>query len=225
MFSQGLSRLAIAVVSAGAALAPSVATASDDADSCDVVDVEYATAAKLKVTDTLMGAGDGEYRIGPGHIVLRFDHGGSSGVRMLAYEMPQHFTVVSNVLFWKTTVATRAESRALPPHAIIAEGKMDGHTLHWRAPGVGFRSDGTITCNGSMCGQFGAPPPGTTELHVGPNPLDFRPFEFDATMKTFSMPFAFVSESSAPKQRSFLALGAREIRRTCATVGAPVGSI
>jgi hypothetical protein len=72
-----------------------------------------------------------------------------------------------------------------------------------------------------MCGQFGAPDPGTTELHVGPNPIDLRPFEFDAEMKTFSMPYALISQSSSPKQRSFLAIGGREVRRSCA----PVGSI
>jgi len=222
MFRRVWSGLTVAVMSLAFALAPSVASASGDVDSCGSVDVEYSTSANLKVDETLMGAGNGVYRIGPGHIVLRFDaHGSSGGVRMVSYEMPQHFTVVSNVLFWRTTVATRAESRAVPVSATIAEGTLDGHTLRWAGPAVGFRSDGTLTCDGSMCGQFGAPAPGTTELHVGPNPIDFRPFEFGADMKTFSMPYTIVSQSSSPKQRSFLALGGREIRRTCA----PVGSI
>jgi hypothetical protein len=221
MISRILPRLAVAICAATPAFVPSIASASSDPESCDAVDVEYATAAKLKVTDTPLGAGDGVYRIGPGHIQLRFERGRSSAVHMLAYELPQHFTVVSNVLFWKTTVTTHAESRAVPTRGAIADGRLDGHTLRWSGPAVGFRSDGTITCDGGMCGQFGAPGPGTTDLHVGPNTIDFRPFEFDADMRTFSMPFALVSESSSPKQRSFLAIGAREVRRACA----PVGSI
>src|SRR5580658_7037099 len=82
----------VALASRFLALVPSVASATGDPE-CGVVDVEYAASANLKVTDTTMGAGDGVYRIGPGHIVLRFDaHGGPSAVRMLVYEMPQHFT-------------------------------------------------------------------------------------------------------------------------------------
>jgi hypothetical protein len=33
------------------------------------------------------------------------------------------------------------------------------------------------------------------------------------------MPYTLVSQSSSPKQRSFLALGAREVRRACVAVG------
>jgi hypothetical protein len=220
MVSKSLPRLGIAIVVAATWLVPSVVSANSDdvpAASCDVVDVEYAASANLKVVDTTMGAGDGVYRIGPGHIVLRFDsRGPTHSVRMLTYEMPQHFTVVSKVLFWKTTVATRAESRAaVAPNATIAEGRLDGNTVRWTGPGVGFRADGTLTCDGSMCGQFGAPAPGTTELHVGPNPIDFQPFVFDAGNRTFSMPYTLVSQSDSPKQRTFLALGGREVRRGC----------
>jgi hypothetical protein len=222
MLSRSMSGLMVAIVAGLSAFVPSIASASEDVESCEIVDVEYSAAASLKVTDTLMGAGDGVYRIGPGHIVLRFDsHGGSNAVRMLSYDMPQHFTVVSNVLFWKTTVATRMESRAIPRRGAVAEGTLVGRQLRWAGPAVGFRSDGTLTCDGTMCGQFGAPAPGMTELHEGPNPIDLRPFDFASDMKTFSMPYALTSESSSPKQRSFLALGGREMRRACV----PVGSI
>src|SRR6185312_11372367 len=75
-----------------------------DPGNCDATDVEYTVAGNLQVTGTLMGAGDGEYRIGPGRIVLRFDGDADqtsrspSSVRMMAYDMGEKFQLVSKVV-------------------------------------------------------------------------------------------------------------------------------
>jgi len=81
----------------------------------------------------------------------------------------------------------------------------------------GYRTDGTLECEGSLCGKFGAPPPGKSELHIPPGPVDFKPFEFAPDRATFTMARAQVSKTEMPKQTGFLALAGRETKRTCVT--------
>jgi hypothetical protein len=79
----------------------------------------------------------------------------------------------------------------------------------------GYRYDGTMFCEGSLCGKFSAPPPGQSELHVGPNLVDFQPFAFSEDMKTFTMPYALVSKTESPKQTAFVTLAGRQVRKAC----------
>jgi len=62
---------------------------------------------------------------------------------------------------------------------------------------------------------FGAPPKGTSPVHVGPNAVELEPFAFDVDLTTFTMPYTLVSETETPKQRSFVALSGRATQRTC----------
>ena len=185
---------------------------------CAAWDVEYALSANLTLRDTPMGAGNGTFVIGPGATVLRFDGAGrdQQTVKMLAYRMTEQFTIDATALFWKTRVRTDTRTTATPdPCSIAAEGTMKGRSLVWSTPVRGYRTDGTLTCEGSMCGTFGAPPPGTSELHHPPRPVQFSPFEFSPDGKTFSMAATFVTKTDSPKQTGYLGLSGREIRRTC----------
>jgi hypothetical protein len=190
------------------------AEASDD---CRVVDVQYDLSANLKITDTAMGAGDGVHRIGPGKVVLRFDdRHGERHARLLVYDLRQNFTVVAKALLWTTRVSTDIQMRAsLAPSSSVVEGTLGGNTLRWAGRASGVRSDGTLTCEGSMCGKFGAPPAGISEIHTGPSSITLKPFEFAADMRTFTMPFAVVSESDVPRERTLVSMAGREVRRIC----------
>jgi hypothetical protein len=189
---------------------------------CDATDVEYAVAANLRVTGTLMGAGDGEYRIGPGRIVLRFDHdpdrlpGSPSSVRMMAYDMSEKFQVVSKLVFFTTKVLTDVRSHGTPDaRSVVAEGVLTDRAIRWTNVVGSFRSDGTLTCEGFFCGKFGAPPAATSEFHMGPSKMSFSRFEFSADMKTFSMQSTLDSKTANPQQESYVAFAGREMRRAC----------
>jgi hypothetical protein len=190
--------------------------------SCDVVDVEYAVSANLRVRGTVMGAGDGDYAIGPGRIVLRFDRrgplsaGATSSVQMISYEVSEKLLVVSKAVFWTTKVKTDTRTHGTPTtQSAIAEGALKARSLVWSKVAKGFRSDGTLDCDGSMCGKFGAPPAGKSELHLGPSAIQFKPFEFSPDMKTFSMQSTLALKTDVPKQESYVSLAGRETRRVC----------
>jgi hypothetical protein len=205
---------------AGAILACGVqahAAPESNEPPCAVTDVQYALSASLAITNTTMGAGNGVHRIGPGRVVIRFD--GRSGHRrasLLAYDLRQSFTVVSSVLFWATTVKTNVQvtTSTRAPDS-VADGTLEDLTVRWDGRARGVRSDGSIECEGWMCGKFGAPPSGMSELHVAPTSMALEPFGFSADMKTFTMPYAVVSESEAPRHRTLVSISGREVQRAC----------
>jgi hypothetical protein len=196
------------------------------ADGCDVFETEYALSANLRVRGTTMGAGDGDYRVGPGKVVLRFSPGenGDAGpsVRLVSYAMRQNFTVVSKALFWETRILTDVETRTVPdPRQVVAEGVLRGQSIQWkRIVGI-FRDDGTLDCDGTFCGKFGAPAPGRSAFHMAPLKTTLAPFEFSPDMKTFAMPYALSSKSEDPAQETYIALGGREVKRVCLASPAP----
>ncbi len=185
--------------------------------SCEVSEVEYALAATLQLTDTPLGKGDGAYGIGPGTATLRFDRRrGAASVALIAYRMRESFTIRTTALFWTTTVVTDTTTHVtLDSCASAAEGVLVERTLRWTGPVRGYATDGTITCDGSLCGKFGAPAPGRSELHIAPHPVQFSSFDFSPDEKTFSMSATFVSKTDSPKQTAYVALSGREGRRAC----------
>jgi hypothetical protein len=200
----------------GLAVAPVVASAQPPA--CGAWEVEYTVSENLRLSDTPMGRGDGVYAVGPGRVVLRFDdRDGQPGgrVEMLSYEMREHFTIDSRTLFWNARVTTDALTRGTPDACGVAEGVLQGTALGWTSPVRGYRTDGTITCEGVLCGKFGAPPPGRSELHIGPGPVSFSPFQLARDAKTFTMSETFVAKTDMPKQTAHVALAGREVRRAC----------
>jgi hypothetical protein len=201
------------------ALAP-VARAQGGA--CAAWQIEYALAGNLRLEDTPFGQGDGLYAVGPGSAVIRFEDrdgqpGGAATLR--SYELHEHFTVTSKALVWTTTVVTDATTRAGPEQGgVIASGALRRTTLEWSTPLVGYRTDGTLTCEGQLCGKFGAPPPGRSELHIGPGQVPFGSFEFSRDAQTFTMASTLVSKTDAPRQTTHLALSGRETSRQCIAV-------
>ena len=188
---------------------------------CDAWELEYLLNANLKLTETPLGQGDGIYKIGPGRVVLRFDdvNGRPGGtVRMSSYDMRDHFTVKSRTLFWSTVVENDTKTRATPSQCgVAATGKLDGDKLAWSSKVAGYRVDGTITCTGALCGKFGAPPAGTTQLHIPPSPVQFSAFAFSSGLKQLKMPFTFVTKTAVPKQTSYVELAGTMVRRACVT--------
>jgi hypothetical protein len=223
----------VAVLAATSAEAPSAAadpgtapastaTPSTDTASCDAWQVEYALNAIVVISDTTMGAGDGSYPNGPGHMTLRFEnHDGQPGgkVQLLDYQMKDSFTVVSKALAWKTSVKADTVSKVTPDACgVAAAGEFDGKAVRWNGAVSGMRSDGSLLCDGTFCGKFGAPPEGRSELHVAPHPVTFKELAFAPDMKTFTMGYSIVSQQQSPSQTSRIGLAGREVRRTCVAV-------
>jgi hypothetical protein len=202
-----------------------VAGSSDDASAqegaapCDAWDIEYTLAAKVHLSDTPMGAGDGVYPIGPGSTVLRFANvqgqpGGA--VRMRSYAMRERFEIESHAVFWTTHVLTDTRTTTTPDACgDVAKGQVEGQRIRWITRLSGYRTDGTLNCDGSLCGKFGAPPAGNSELHIPPHAVAFNPFELAPDMKTFTMPATFVAKTDAPKQTAHVAISGREVKRAC----------
>lgn len=207
----------VAVFLLGAAHAPKAG--AQPTTPCAGWEIEYALSANLELSDTPMGQGDGVYPIGPGKAVLRFeDREGQPGgaAAMTSYEMREHFTVTSKALLWTTTVVTDTQTRATPDACgVAARGVLSRTTLAWSTPVNGYRTDGTLTCDGMLCGKFGAPPPGRSELHIGPRPVPFHAFELSKDLKTLVMPSTYVAKTDVPKQTAHVALAGREVRRSC----------
>jgi hypothetical protein len=215
-------RRLVSVLTVGLASTAALATSATAGapPTCEAWDVEYSLAAKLKIEGTPMGQGDGVYPIGPGRVVLRFDdvNGQPGGtVNMRSYHMREYIVIKSKALFWTTTATNDSKTTATPDTCgSAAEGMLVGHTLRWAGPLRGYRTDGTLRCEGSLCGKFGAPPQGLSELHIGPGPVTFQPFELAPDMSTFTMPATFASRTEMPKQTSYVTLAGRETKRSCA---------
>lgn len=193
-----------------------------DAPACSAWEVDYKliSGTRLKITDTLMNAGDGTYDVGPGKLRLRFtDAGGQPGngkVELLELSVTTKFTLESKVLGIKTSVTTDSVSRNTPDQAgVVARGTRSGNALTWSGQANGYRADGKLTCTGTLCGKLGAPPPGESTVQIGPYPVSYKPFYFDDGVKKVIMPFAEVARSEKPKQTTSLQLVGVETARRC----------
>jgi hypothetical protein len=208
----------------GLAISPTNAHAQT---SCGSWQVDYTLAESLRLSDTPMGKGDGVYEVGPGSVQLRFDDvDGQPGGRatMVSYAMREHFVIDSRALFWNAHVVTDTHTRATADGSGAAAGTLRGTTLVWTSPVRGYRTDGALTCEGSLCGKFGAPPEGRSEIHIGPGPVPFGPFQFSRDLKTFTMGETFVARTDAPKQTAHVTLAGREVHRACTPAATSTGS-
>jgi hypothetical protein len=186
-------------------------------DPCSLWEVTYSITATLRVTETLMGAGDGIHTIGPGSMVLRVDDRGRA--TLTGFELREYFAISPKALVWNATVVTDATMRATPDASGVAGGgTLANDALWWEGPIQGYRADGVLICDGSLCGKFGAPPAGRSEMHLPPAPVHFQPLRFTDGGTTFQMPYTLVSHSESPRERTYLALTGREANRTCAQI-------
>ncbi len=203
------------------ALAPT-SHADDRAPGC-AWEIQYRVAESLKITDTVMGQGNGVFSTGPGTVVLRWDdRGGKPGghVKMVAFSVREVVTVKSKVVAWTTTVTSDTTTMATPDRcSVAAEGTFDGErTVRWSTPVRGVRTDGTLACSGPFCGKLGAPAPGRTAFHIAPAPIRYGAFVFSPDLRTFTMASTHVATTSSPRQSSAVALSGREVRRACVPI-------
>jgi hypothetical protein len=199
------------------AMAAGTTTVADADEECVASDVEYATVANLLVKDTKFGAANGVYSLGTGKLRVRFENGVNGALKeasLMSYELDNHLIIKASVAFWSTKVETNSRTVAADACGGAAQGDVALGDLVWRTPVAGYRSDGTIECAGNVCGNFGAPPLGSSPLHEV-DAVVFRPFHFSPDGKTFSMPYTKISHSDSPQQTNYLSLSGRETRRTC----------
>jgi hypothetical protein len=188
-----------------------------EATVCEPSEIEYALAARLQVRGTVMGAGDGTYPVGPGRLVLRFERQGSQrNAYLVAYELAQRFVVSPQAVFWKGSVTTDVVTRgSATTGAAIAYGVLEANVIRWNGPTRTLRSDGTVACSGSLCGKFGAPASGQSEVHMSLTVARLEPFTLSADRATYTMPYALMSKTAAPRQDSRVTIAGRALRRVC----------
>lgn len=201
-----------------AAFAPEDARA-DDAPACNAWDVDYVVNSTLRIDDTTMGAGDGSWPVGPGHVQVRFENqNGAPGgaARLMDYTIKGSFTVKANILVSSATVVADSVATTTPNACgFSAQGALVDHALKWNGVWHGMRSDGTLTCTGGLCGKFGSPPPGQSPLHIAPHDVTFKPFVYSPDFKTFTMEESVAGHQDSPVSTSHVALAGRESKRTC----------
>jgi len=209
--------LATAVATLGAISIATSEPAAAAADACPVSDVEYSVVANVYIRDTPFGAGNGVYSLGSGRMKLRIeDEGGRKAVRLMSYDLANRLTVDAKVAMLSTKVVTTSQtSTARDACNGSAQGTLHDGTLTWNTKVAGYHSDGTMECSGSMCGNFGAPPRGTSPFHDAPPALTFSPFTFSPDGSTFTMPYTVVSKSDSPRQTTRLALSGRRVKEEC----------
>ena len=203
----------------GAALLPALASADGAEPPCNTWEVEYTLAAQVELSDTTMGAGDGVHTIGPGALVVRFaDASGKPGgmAKLMKYDMTDQFTVNAKVFGVGTSVTNDTHTKTTPNVCgVSAQGVLEDRTLRWLTLWNGVHTDGHVTCAGSMCGRFGAPPAGQSDVHQPAHPAVFKPFVYAADMKTFHMDYSVTAKSTNPSQTSRITFNGRETRRSC----------
>ncbi len=201
----------------------------ESAPRCEAWEIEYALAAQVRLSDTMMGAGDGEHAIGPGRLVLRFeDLGGKPGgaVRLTGYEMRDEFAVDSGAVFFRTQVLNQTRTTVdLGGCGAGAAGVLEtrgggesggGAELRWTEPVRTMHTDGRVHCEGLFCGKLGAPPQGWSPVHTPPHDAELLPLRFSESLSYFSMDYSVVSRMTSPRQTSRIALQGTEVRRACA---------
>ena len=196
------------------ALVSATRDAAGDDPPCDAWEVDYTLSGTLAVRDTPMGAANADHPVGPGSATVRFENAtgpGDGPAKLLAYQMKQFFTGV----YMSTKITTDIESTVAPGTCSAAEGTFASGKITWGTKVRSYKIDGTLTCDGPLCGKFGGPPSGKSDYHAPAHDVDFAPFEFSADRKTFSMAASLVSHTDSPKQSTYIAVAGREIKRTC----------
>jgi hypothetical protein len=206
-----------------AAPSSSIATpasiAAGSGAGCGAWDATYTLSGTLRIAGTPMGAGDGVHAVGPGTMVLRFDDedGQKPGhVELRSFEILQHFSLQPKSFIMSADIVTHAMARAgAGADGVVAAGTLAGDALRWDTAMRGYHTDGTLSCDGSLCGNFGAPPAGKSPLHSAPRAVQLQPFRFKGSGLTVQMPQALVSQDTSPPQKGYLALSGKAKSWVC----------
>lgn len=189
-----------------------------DEPACNAWDIEYELKSTLTIADTKMGGGDGTWITGPGRVVLRFanvDGAPGSSAKLLDYRERDKITLKPSTIVGSATITSDTITVGVPDACgVVAEGTLDAHALKWKAA-WNVRSAGSIACNGSLCGVFGAPAPGTTKTATPPHGAAFKSFELSDDRRSFKMASSVVASQKEPRQTSYLALTGKETQRAC----------
>jgi hypothetical protein len=196
---------------------PSPGATGDDPGGCAVSDVDYEVTASVMLRGTPLGAADGVHPLGSGTMRLRFERGDDTRTaKLMSYRVDNRMTVETTVAWIKTTVTAESRTGTQPDACQgSAQGTLSGSRLVWRGAVRGYGSEGTITCDGSMCGSFGAPPRGASALRDHPADLRFGTFVFSPDGSTFAMPYTQVPTTTKGSQKTFLGLSGRRVGRAC----------
>ena len=207
-------------VAAAVAIGASTSTPADADEGCSTSDVDYNVVGTMMLKDTQFGAANGVYPLGNGKVRIRFENGApgtAPQAKLMSYDFDSHFTVKASFALWSTKVVTDSHTTVANSCDGAAHGTVDHGDVVWNTAVGGYRSDGTLDCDGNVCGNFGAPPHGSSPLHEAPTNVPFKPFHFSADGRTFSMPYTQVSHSDSPKQTTYLSIAGRETKRSCVT--------
>lgn len=205
-------------------IAPGTPGAAAAPEACESWVVEYALSpgSQLKITGTPFGAGNGTFALGPGKLALRFnDQDGQpkmkGRVTVASYTENAHVPITTNVLGMKTTVTSDTRTSVTPDRCgVVAKGLFKGKQLVWTTPFRKYRTDGTIVCHGAMCGRFGAPPEGKSEIHIPPRPVRMMSLVFPGgDVKRFTSDFFLVDKTESPPSTSYMRLVGHEVARRC----------
>jgi hypothetical protein len=211
---------ALVVSIAGPALLSRPAAAqlssSELTPTCAQWELEYSITGSLRITGTATGAGDGTFPVGPGTLVLRID-ARAAGVSLMGFQLHERFSIHPTAMMWNAIIVTDVAARASSDGAgAVALGTRTGDGIvRWAGPLSAYRSDGVLTCDGSLCGKFGAPTAGRNDLHQVSRTVRLQPLRFDHDGQVFRMDAALVSSSESPRQRTYLALSGRRTTKRC----------
>jgi hypothetical protein len=185
------------------------------ASPCGQWEVTYTLTGSLRITGTPLGAGDGIHPIGPGNLVLRTEPR-SGRAQLIAFELQERFAVTPHTLLGAAIIRTDASAHVVPDASgQVPSGRLLESVLQWSGPIRGYRTDGTLACEGTLCGKMGAPPAGRNELHLAVPSVVFQPLQFAADRATFQMGYGLVAESKSPPQKTYLAVSGRRTRQVC----------
>lgn len=207
-----------------ALLLPRTPDAQAEPARCQSWVVEYVLSpgSQLKIEGTPFGAGNGTFNIGPGRLKLRFrDRNGKPSlhgkVAVVSYTMRAHVPVTTSVLGMKTTVTSDTATHVKADRCgRVAKGLFKGSRLLWTTPFRRYRTDGTITCHGAMCGRFGAPPEGKSEIHIPPRPVRLMSLRFKpGDAKHFTSSFFLMDKTKSPPSENYMRLVGTAISQTC----------
>jgi hypothetical protein len=199
---------------------PATQPASQPACNSWIVDYDVMPGTALKLADTPYGAGDGTYAIGPGTVRVRFaDRGGAPAAgdaALLDLQLTTKFVVNTTALGFKMRISTDGIVGFTPDECgVVARGTLEGDHVTFVERARGYRSVGTLHCTGALCGKFGSPPAGRSQMARTPRPVKLRPLQLRDGVSRMSIGFFEVERQRKPSQTVLLRVEARETGRRC----------
>jgi hypothetical protein len=199
---------------------PATQPASKPACNSWIVDYETVSGTSLRLANTPYGAGDGTYAIGPGTVRMRYaDHKGEPApgeAALLDLQLTTKFVVNTTAVGFKMRITTDGNVGFTPDECgVVARGTLEDDKVTWTERARGYRSTGTLHCAGVLCGKFGSPPGGRSQMSRPVHPVKLRPVQLHDGVTRLSLPFFEVERQAKPSQTVLMRVEARETGRRC----------